>query len=295
MTSAIRGGNFVSEWYGQRIFPQVRLSVQAVSGANHGQCPFLGEILATPTPCVKNTNSAGVCTVSSVSNGQRQDWLVCPYRVISSDIVRRGCQLIFGLSEEVAAIPVPLLKHERTRARFTSGIDATGVGYLFFQDKLGGEISLNGTKRSPELSFDVTLVEIRPDADLGYTVSRYGILEIQTMDYHGSYKGAVRNLREGLRMHAESFPSTLQANLERWAGEGMEGPNVANVFKRTFYQMMLKFRMGLVTVPLPRARSWPFRFRFGKAGSPFSARPSWSRKRPASCAYEPSNRIASHR
>ncbi len=88
------------------------------------------------------------------------------------------------------------------------------------------------------------------------------------MDYHGSYKGAVRNLREGLRMHAESLPSTLQANLERWAGEGMEGPNVANVFKRTFYQMMLKFRMAgdgsaaagtILALPVSVWESWqPF-------------------------------------
>ena len=128
--------------------------------------------------------------------------------------------------------------------RFIDGVRADGAGYLFFQDKLGGEISLSGTARSPELSFDVTLVEIRPAGLDGFVVSRFGILEIQTMDYHGSYKGAVNNLRDGLRLHGDTFPEALQANLSRWAGEGIEGPNVANVFKRTFYQMMLKFRMA---------------------------------------------------
>ena len=150
MATRIRGGNFVSEWFGQRIYPRVRLNISAVSGPSVGQCPFLGDVLQVRTPCVKNTNSAGVCTVSSVSNGPRQ----------------------------------------------------------------------------------------------GFSVSRYGILEIQTMDYHGSYKNAVNNLRDGLRLHGETFPTALEANLDRWAGEGMEGPNVANVFKRTFYQMMLKFRMA---------------------------------------------------
>jgi len=244
MATKIRGGNFVSEWFGQRIYPEVRLDIAAVSGPQIGQCPFLGDVLQTLTPCVKNTNSAGVCTISSVSNGPRQDWLVCPYRVISSDIVRQSCQRIFGLPHGVTPVPVSVLQDEDARVRFIAAVRAAGAGYLFFQDKLGGEISLNGTTRSPELSFDVTLVEIRTDDQDAFSVSRYGILEIQTMDYHGSYKHAVNNLRDGLRLHAETFPTALEANLIRWAGEGIEGPNVANVFKRTFYQIMLKFRMA---------------------------------------------------
>ncbi len=244
MVTNVRGGNFVSEWFGQRIYPQVRLDILAVSGPNAGQCPFLGDVLRSRAQCVKNTNSVGVCTVSSVSNGSRQDWLVCPYRVISSDIVSQGCKRIFGLPREVSPVPVSVLQNEEARLRLIAAMRTDGAGYLFFQDKLGGEISLTGTARSPELSFDVTLVEIRPDDMGGFAVSRYGILEIQTMDYHGSYKGAVNNLRDGLRLHGETFPTALEANLNRWSGEGIEGPNVANVFKRTFYQMMLKFRMA---------------------------------------------------
>jgi hypothetical protein len=64
------------------------------------------------------------------------------------------------------------------------------------------------------------------------------------MDYHGTYKHAVSNLRDGLRLHPTTFPEALQANLSHWAGEGVEGPNIANVFKRTFYQMLLKFRLA---------------------------------------------------
>jgi hypothetical protein len=31
---------------------------------------------------------------------------------------------------------------------------------------------------------------------------------------------------------------------QRWLSEGVEGPNIANVFKRTFYQMMFTFQLG---------------------------------------------------
>lgn len=136
MATGARGGNFVSEWYGQRIYPQVRLDVAAVSGSNAGQCPFLGDVLRARSACVKNVNSSGVCTISSVSNGPRQDWLVCPYRVISSDIVRKGCQKIFGLAHEVVPVPVSLLRQEAALRQFVEGVDATGTGYLFFQDML---------------------------------------------------------------------------------------------------------------------------------------------------------------
>lgn len=35
----------------------------------------------------------------------------------------------------------------------------------------------------------------------------------------------------------------MQAN-QWWLSQGVEGPNIANVFKRTFYQIMLKFQIG---------------------------------------------------
>lgn len=168
---------------------------------------------------------------------------MCPYRVIDSTIVTRACKLIFGLPHPVEPVPVSILRDELELRRLTSAIAANGVGYVFFQDKLGGEISVLGTSRSPELAFDVTLVEIRADGG-GFAVSRYGILELQTMDYHGTYRHAVSNLRDGLRLHGDAFSSALEANLPRWAGEGVEGPNIANVFKRTFYQMLLKFRLA---------------------------------------------------
>jgi hypothetical protein len=128
------------------------------------------------------------------------------------------------------------------KEKFKAQVLRNGAGFVFFQAKLGGEISVISTARSPELSFDVTLVELS-SKDGGFTVGRYGILEIQTMDFHGSYKDAVDNLRDALRLHGTEFPEALRKNPE-WSSEGVEGPNIANVFKRTFYQMLLKFQLS---------------------------------------------------
>jgi hypothetical protein len=91
-------------------------------------------------------------------------------------------------------------------------------------------------------------------------------MEVQTMDFHGSYRGAVSALTNALDLHEEGFPPMLQRNLD-WAGRGVEGPNIANVFKRTFYQMLVKFQLSSggaaagTILALPRAvwDSWqPF-------------------------------------
>jgi hypothetical protein len=107
---------------------------------------------------------------------------------------------------------------------------------------MSGELSIPPTDQSPEFSFDVTIVELTLEAGTAH-IGRFGILEIQTMDFHGSYRAAVRNLRDGLRLHPATFPDSLQSN-PQWLCEGIEGPNIANVFKRTFYQMMFKFQLG---------------------------------------------------
>src|SRR5882672_1809915 len=232
-------GNFISEWFGQRVFPLVRLDVKAL---RHGSCPFLSDVLEDSTACVKNENSKGVCTISSASNGPRQDWLVCPYRVIDTEIVTGACERIFGSKLSARPTAASLLESSRVRGSFRKQVAKTGVGYLFFQDKLGGEISVLGTAKSPEIAFDITVVEIVYDSGR-FVLGRYGILEVQTMDFHGSYKKAVSNLRDGLRLHKSKFSMVLKDNLS-WTGEGVEGPNIANVFKRTFYQVMLKFELA---------------------------------------------------
>ena len=115
---------------------------------------------------------------------------------------------------------------------------------VYLQNKLGGEISVRSTPRSPELSFDITFVELLPADRGGAKVGTFGVLEVQTMDFHGSYRHTVQNLNDALRLHGSKFPGVLQEN-QRWLADRIEGPNIANVFKRTFYQMMLKFQLGL--------------------------------------------------
>jgi len=114
--------------------------------------------------------------------------------------------------------------------------------FIYFDEKLGGELSIPATTRSPEFSFDVTIVEVDLKGDLP-NVGRFGVLEIQTMDFHGSYGHTVRNLKDTLRMFPANFASTLNEN-QHLLSDRMEGPNIANVFKRTFYQIMFKFQLG---------------------------------------------------
>jgi len=235
----MKKGNYVSEWFGQRIYPDVRVEAKAISRANAGVCPFLSSIRRAKTNCIKNENSFGVCTINSAN----KDWLVCPYRVIDTEIVRSGCETVFAIERCSAPIPVSILQDTRGVAALNECLNKDGHAFIFFQDKLGGEISINGTPSSPEISFDVTVVEVAKGATGGIRVLRYGFIEIQTMDFHGSYKAAVTNLRDAHRLHGKKFPRELAQN-QGWASENVEGPNIANVFKRTFYQTLLKFELS---------------------------------------------------
>lgn len=141
--------------------------------------------------------------------------------------------------------------------------------------KLGGEIGLSRTAASPELSFDITVVELLPAGlaaaaagalELAVSIGKYGVFELQTMDFHGSYKNAVAALTNALDLHGDRFPAVLADNPE-WAGRGIEGPNISNVFKRTFYQIAFKFQVTkreasvgcALALPQPVWDSWqPF-------------------------------------
>ena len=242
MRKTAEKGNYISEWFGQRIYPVVRLDSSKFPKDGFDRCPFLTPVLRQQTKCVKNDNSLGVCTINTQSNGPRQDWLACPYRVIDSGIVSDACERIFSSRPPARPTPASLLSDGAAKTGFQRAVRSAGSGYLFFQDKLGGEISILGTDRSPEMAFDITIVEV-VHAGGRYLLGRYGILEVQTMDFHGSYKRAVSNLRDALRLHNKSFPKALRDH-QAWAADDIEGPNIANVFKRTFYQMMLKFELG---------------------------------------------------
>jgi hypothetical protein len=201
---------------------------------------------------VKPAGSSGICTISNRSNGARQDWLVCPIRAFSPLLLETAAACLFrGGDIRVArrpeepnllVIPAVSLAHANFRGEVTARLQANGACVAYLQDKLGGEISVARTPRSPELSFDITMVELVLK-DAKPSVGRFGILEVQTMDFHGSYRAVVKNLEDALRLHDSAFHRTLGEN-QQWLGQAIEGPNIANVFKRTFYQIMLKFQIG---------------------------------------------------
>ena len=244
MSSSKRGGaNFVSEWFGHRVYPRVISNSEAVADQRSERCPFLSDARERRA-CIKPDASRGVCTISSNSNKLRQDWLVCPYRALSAEIVLGAVRQLFGVAIPLVPFVVPAvtITKEEVRADLLARLNSGQPGFIYFDAKTGGELSIPATDRSPEFAFDVTIVELVLEAQRPH-IGRFGILEIQTMDFHGSYRSAVRNLRDGLRLHPNTFPDTLQAN-KNWLSEGVEGPNIANVFKRTFYQMMFKFQLG---------------------------------------------------
>ncbi len=236
-------GNYISEWFGQRIYPEVRLDDSAISGQNWGICPFLSGIKRERTKCIKGENAFGVCTINSVGIDARRDWLVCPYRVIDSEIVKSGCEAIFKeAAASIAPIPVSILSDKSGLALLEESLRRNRRAIVFFQDKLGGEISISGTPASPEIAFDVTVVEVTRAKGV-LKVGQYGFIEIQTMDFHGSYRHAVSNLRDAHRLHKKRFSKALAQN-PSWMSQSVEGPNIANVFKRTFYQTLLKFELS---------------------------------------------------
>lgn len=92
------------------------------------------------------------------------------------------------------------------------------------------------------------------------------MIELQTTDTHGTYTHAVTALTNALDLHGDRFAELLAENPE-WAGRKIEGPNISNVFKRTFYQIAFKFQVTkretsvgcALALPKPVWDSWqPF-------------------------------------
>jgi hypothetical protein len=209
--------------------------------------------MGRPVVCVKseksrggssNGVSRGVCTISSASNGHRQDWLACPYRALDTSLLKSSARRLFEVpdDQEIELIPVPSLAEANKLERFRTRVAAGAFGIAYFQGKLGGEISVAATERSPELNFDSTMVHLELNNGV-LTADRYAIFEIQTMDFHGTYKRAVDNVSAASHLHGDDFPRAVLEH-PRWLSEGVEGPNISNAFKRTFYQMMFKFQIG---------------------------------------------------
>jgi hypothetical protein len=269
----------VAEWFGHRVFPTVSSGDTPIGDQESKRCPFLTQTLKHSTPCVKAANSRGVCTISASSNGPRQDWLVCPYRALDDGLLGDMVCRLYGIPplDRVLIRPVVALGDEAGKSEILTAVRGSGRVFVYFQDKLGGEISLAKTAASPELSFDITVVELLPappssegsapgSGEPTVTVGRYGVIELQTTDTHGSYAQAVSALNSALDLHKDRFSEQLAENPE-WAGRKVEGPNISNVFKRTFYQIAFKFQVTkrntsagcALALPQPVWDSWqPF-------------------------------------
>jgi len=237
-------GNYVSEWFGHRVYPVVDRSPTSLSTQQANRCPFLTAATGESKDCVKSAAAHGICTINSASNGPRQDWLICPYRALDQSLLDQVARRLYGISEtqNILVVPAPTMAREADRQRVTDAVRRGDIAIVYLQDKLGGEISISPTDRSPELSFDITLAQVVNYRGT-FTVGQYGIFEVQTMDFHGSYRAVVQNLKDALRLHGERFHDEINAHHE-WLSQKIEGPNIANVFKRTFYQMVLKFQIG---------------------------------------------------
>jgi hypothetical protein len=75
------------------------------------------------------------------------------------DVVAR----LFGspdARDEVPVFAAPILGRAEIRQDIDRRLAAGKSVVVYFQDKLGGEISIPSTDRSPELAFDITLAEI---------------------------------------------------------------------------------------------------------------------------------------
>ena len=236
--------NLVAEWFGHRVHPTVTATPAALADQQTRRCPLLSLATESTRVCIKSGVSSGVCTISSTSNGTRQDWLVCPYRALDQDLVQAATRRLFDITagREVVIRPAVTLARDVVRSELLAVLARGGAAFVYMQDKLGGEMSLRGSPQSPELSFDVTLIELTAGVPAP-TVGRYAILEVQTMDFHGSYRHAVKDLDDALRLHPTAFHEMVRNN-NTWLSNRIEGPNIANVFKRTLYQMLLKFRLA---------------------------------------------------
>lgn len=111
---AAEGGNFISEWFGHRIYPRVVSSSESLLDQQSQRCPFLSRVKGTDQECVKNVKSKGVCTISSCSNGPRQDWVACPYRVFDPKLIETVAARLYG-AHRISAIAGPRLASDEMR------------------------------------------------------------------------------------------------------------------------------------------------------------------------------------
>jgi hypothetical protein len=271
--------NYVAEWFGHVVWPAVE--VDASADAIHDQmterCPFLSSATREDVLCTKKVSDAGTefrtgfCTASSPSAGEREDWLACPWRVFDEPftLVREAIRRLYRIraADEILAFPVTRIGSTEAQAAVAS-VGAPGEPRVFaFSSNpptLGGEIDIPETASSPGNKVDVSIFEVTGmEGDLP-KLGQSAIFEIQTADFHGSPLHAVRQLRQlGPPARVSDYHRHIAAN-SLAVGDRVEGPNKANIFKRTIYQMILKIQMAkdpscrgfAVVLPEPVWRSW---------------------------------------
>lgn len=270
-------GNAVAEWFGHRVWPEVDDSDTAVENQSGRLCPFIAAATRDPAEaCIKVSNSYpepyGVCTVSSDSNGVRQDWLACPYRVLDQHFTLLGgvVRTLFEVEEGVgvALFPTSVLDRPLRQAELLEQIaDRNTKVFAFCMDKLGGEVDVPKTDASPGAKVDVSVIEITGCEGNGLPSSfgKHMFFEIQAADFHGSPLHAVKLLADKCPQGAErGYHEAFRARPDDCA-ERMEGPNKANIFKRTIYQMILKMELAArdeecvgfaIVLPVPVWDSW---------------------------------------
>lgn len=276
--------SFIAEWFGHVVWPpeEVDASPEAVKNQTEQRCPFLSSATARDVPCIKKATMGGVefrtgfCTQSSTSTGTREDWLACPARVFDEPftLIRDAVAHIFKLDtgEPFTVLPLTRFSDPAIRALVPS-VDRQGAGepagrvFAFASNPptLGGEIDIPETPRSPGNKVDVSIFEILGVGAVGEPrLGQFAIFEIQTADFHGSPLHAVSGLRSlGPPACDVDYHGLIAAN-PLLLGTKLEGPNKANIFKRTIYQMILKIQMAkdprcagfCVVLPEPVWQSW---------------------------------------
>lgn len=268
-------GSFVAEWFGHRVWPDVTDSDAARDDQSRRACPFLTAATGEPALCVKLARGwqepYGVCTISSDSNGARQDWIACPHRTLDQHftLLATAVRRAFGLKKRRALLLLPLtvLHRQEERARIRTTLLAGSRVFLFSTQKLGGEIDLPETEASPGAAVDISVFEVLESEEDGkpLTFGKHLFYEIQTADFHGSPLHAAALLRDLCAKGAASldYHQALKSRIEI-CGTGVEGPNKANIFKRTIYQMIFKIELArdpqcagfAIVLPVPVWQSW---------------------------------------
>jgi hypothetical protein len=164
-------------------------------------------------------------------------------------------------------LPLTVLHHPKQRQKIRRAFRTGTRVFLFASQKLGGEIDLPETDASPGAAVDMSVIEVTA-ADPDGKPSQFGdhlFYEIQTSDFHGSPLHAAALLRDLCpRGSAHKGDHDRLKEQVEVCGTGVEGPNKANIFKRTIYQMIFKIELTrapqcsgfAIILPVPVWESW---------------------------------------